>query len=147
MTVRVPVLALDSTATVAVISVEDLTLTELAFTPLPEKLTDAPLTNPVPLIVTPCVPPLSPALGVTDSTLGRALTVKPAASEPTPSSGFLTVTVRASAGALGETVMPTVNSVEFFTVFELTVMPVPENVAVAPLTNPVPLTVMLVEAP
>ena len=141
MTVRVPVLALDSTATVAVISVEDLTLTELAFTPLPEKLTDAPLTNPVPLIVTPCVPPLSPALGVTDSTFGPALTVKALASEPSPSSGFVTVTVRASVPALAETLTSAVSSVEDLKVVEA-VMPLPEKLTEAPLTKPLPLIVI-----
>jgi hypothetical protein len=56
---------------------------------------------------------------------------------------LVTVTLLAAAAAVEATVTVAVSWVELTKVVELTVMPVPENEAVAPLTKPVPLIVML----
>ena len=75
-------------------------------------------------------------------TVGAALTVKAFDSEPAPSSGLVTVTVRAPVLADAVMLMLAVSSVEEMKLVELTVMPAPENVTAAPLTKPVPLIVI-----
>ncbi len=76
-------------------------------------------------------------------TVGAALTVKTLVPVPTPASGLVTVTLRVPvvatrgdrdvSGERGRTTK----------VVELTVIPVPEKVAAAPETNPVPVIVMV----
>ena len=61
--------------------------------------------------------------------------------EPLPTSGLVTVTVRALAVALDATVTLAVSEVAETNVVEFNVIPVPEKEAVAPLTNPVPVIV------
>jgi hypothetical protein len=58
-----------------------------------------------------------------------------------PPPGFVTVTFRAPAGAAEAMSTLTVNVVAETNVVEFTVIPEPENVATAPLRNPVPVTV------
>ncbi len=60
---------------------------------------------------------------------------------PTPASGLVTVTLLAPVVAEPEMVMLAVSEVALTKVVELTVMPVPEKVAAAPETNPVPVIV------
>ena len=73
-----------------------------------------------------------------------ALTVKMPVPVPVPASGLVTVTLRAPVVALPAIVMFAVSEVELTKVVELTVIPVPEKLAVshAPLTKPVPVIVM-----
>jgi hypothetical protein len=71
------------------------------------------------------------------------LTVNMLVPVPTPASELVTVRLRAPVAAEGSMLMFPVSEVALLNVTELTVMPVPENVTVAPLTKPVPLMVML----
>jgi len=73
------------------------------------------------------------------------LTVKHPPHVACPASGLVTVTLRTPVVAPLAIVMFAVNDVEVLNVVELTVMPVPENVALAPLTNPVPTSPMFCE--
>ena len=70
-------------------------------------------------------------------TVGPALTVN-ALAEPTPASGFVTITARVPVAAVPSTVTLAVSSVEDLNVVEATVTPAP-NDAVAPLTKFLPL--------
>jgi len=69
------------------------------------------------------------------------LTVKIEPLVELPASGFVTVMVLEPTVAPPAIVTFTVSVVEFTKVVELTVMPVPEKVVVAPLTKPVPVSV------
>ena len=69
------------------------------------------------------------------------MTVKQALQEPIPASGFVTVTLRAPVAAPAAIMMFAVSCVELTKVVELTVMPLPEKVTLAPLTKLVPFTV------
>jgi hypothetical protein len=71
------------------------------------------------------------------------LTVKHPVQVPTPASGLVTRTSPAPVVAPAKTVTLAVSWVADTNVVEFTVMPEAENVAAAPETNPVPLTVML----
>src|ERR1019366_8111927 len=88
------------------------------------------------------VAPSSREDGVVEVTVGAALTVKIPVPVPTPASGLVTVTFPAPVVAPEEIVMLAVSVVALTKVVELTVIPLPEKVAAAPLTNPVPVTVM-----
>jgi hypothetical protein len=77
-----------------------------------------------------------------EDTVGAAFTVKQFVHEPLPASGLVTVTLPAPVVAPAETVMLAVTEVEDTKVVEFTVIPDPENVAAAPLTNPVPVIVI-----
>ena len=103
----------------------------------------APFTNPVPVIVTFLVVPRAQALGVAEVTVGPVLTVNTPAPVAVPASGLTTVTLRAPVAAAPVIVMFAVSDVPLTKVVELTVSPVPEKVAVAPFTNPVPVIVMV----
>ena len=123
--------------------VELVNVTLLTVNP-PEIVTVAPLTNPVPMMLNDTVWPLvticcSVEFGVV--IVGAALTVKQPEHEPKPASGFVTVTFRAPVVAPAAIVMFAVTCVAETNVVELTVMPLPEKVAAAPLANPVPFTV------
>ena len=61
--------------------------------------------------------------------------------EPLPASGLVTVTLPAPVAAPEDTVTLAVSEVAETNVVEFTVIPVPENAALAPLTNPVPVIV------
>jgi len=74
-------------------------------------------------------------------TVGPALTVNVPA-DPTPASGFVTVTLRAPVLAPGSIVMLAISSVEDLNVVELTAIPEP-NDAAAPLTKFLPLIVIV----
>ena len=60
-----------------------------------------------------------------------------------PVSGLVTVRLRRPVAAPAAIVAFTVSDVALFHVVEFTVMPVPENAAMAPFTKPVPVTVRL----
>ena len=70
------------------------------------------------------------------------MTVKTLLPVPVPASGLVTVTLRAPVLAFEAIVMFAVRWPESTKLVELTVMPVPENAALAPLTKPVPVIVM-----
>ena len=112
----------------------------------PEMETVAPLTKFVPVIVNVVDVPLATTfwlLDVGNVIVGPAFTVKQPVQVPVPWSGLVTVTSRAApVGAPAETEMFAVSWVAETNVVEFTVIPVPENVAFAPFTNPVPVTVM-----
>ena len=142
LTVREPVLAPASTETLALSSVELTKLVDSTVTPAPKDEV-APLTKFVPLIAIVCLlAPWPRELGLVDSTVGPASTVKAAAFEPTPASGLVTVTVRAPVLAPGSTVTLAVSSVDDLKVVELTVTPAPKD-DVAPLTKFAPLIVIV----
>lgn len=97
--------------------------------PLPEKDAVAPLWKPVPVMVTVRLDrPCRYELGLNEMIVGRAFTVNALASEATPASRFVTVTLRDPTVAVVEIEMLTVRCVEFVLVTELTVIPVPEKV-------------------
>ena len=77
-------------------------------------------------------------MGVTDVMTGPVLTVKQPAHDPTPPSGFVTVTSRAPTGAVDATEIISVSNVELVNVTDLTVTPEPLTATVAPETKPVP---------
>jgi hypothetical protein len=89
------------------------------------------------------VAPLSPELGLVEVTVGAALTVNTFVPVPAPASGLVTVTLRVPVVAPDAIVMFAVSDVALTNVVELTVIPVPENDADAPLTKPVPVIVTL----
>ena len=68
--------------------------------------------------------------------------MKALASEPTPASGLVTVTVRVPVAAPDSTVMFAVSSVELTKLVDSTVIPAPKD-EVAPLTKLVPLIVIV----
>lgn len=136
----------------ALLDIETFTVSVVAFTKvvertvmlLPEKAVArlAPLTKSVPVTVKLWF--TAPALsdeGDTPVIVGAGLTVKIAPLVPLPASGFVTVMVLDPTVAPPAMVTLTVSVVALTKVVELTVMPVPENVGVAPLTKPVPDTV------
>ena len=127
----------------AVSEVAPTKVVELTVIPVPEKVAAAPVTNPVPVIVMFwLVAPSSREDGVVEATVGAALIVKTPVPVPTPASGLVTVMLPVPVGAPCETVMLAVSEVALPNVVELTVIPVPEKVAAAPVTNPVPVIVM-----
>ena len=129
VTFRVPVAAPPESEMLTVSCVELLRVTELTVIPLPEKATDAPLTKPVPVKTMLWFErPWRRELGLSEVIVGRAFTVNPPASEPTPPSRLVTVTVWEPRVAVVVSVMVTVRCVEFVRVTELTVIPVPEKV-------------------
>ena len=69
------------------------------------------------------------------------MTVKTLAPVPVPESGLVTVTLRGPAVALPARLTLSVSSVDESTVVELTVIPVPEKDAEAPLRKCEPVTV------
>jgi hypothetical protein len=143
VTPRAPVVAFAATVMLAVNEVALTNVVEFTVMPVPENVAAAPDTNPVPVIVMSwLVAPCPRDAGLVDVTVGAALTVKTLAPVPTPASGFVTVTSRAPVVAFEATVMLAVSEVALTNVVEFTVMPVPENVAAAPETNPVPVIVM-----
>jgi hypothetical protein len=143
LTLRAPVVAPELIVTFAVSWVELTKLVELTVTPVPEKDAVAPFRKLVPLRATFwLVAPWPSAFGFVEVTVGAPLTVKQPEHEPTPVSGFVTVTLRAPVVATELMEMLAVSWVELTKLVELTVMPVPEKDAVAPFTKLVPLTVM-----
>ena len=76
-------------------------------------------------------------------TVGAALTVKIPVLVAVVPSPLVSVTLRVPVGAPEVIVMLAVSEVELTKVVELTVIPVPEKVAAAPLTKFVPVIVML----
>ena len=136
-TVRGPGLAPESIEIFADSSVEDLNVVELTVMPEPNEGL-ALLEKPPPLIVIVwSVAPWGFELGLTLVTLGAAVTVK-ALAEPTPASGFVTVTARVPVAAVPSTVTLAISSLEDLNVVELTVMPAPNDV-LAPLAKFLPL--------
>jgi hypothetical protein len=118
-------------------------VTELTVTPAPnEEASEAPLTKPLPLIVTVWFEaPWPRELGLVEVTVGAALTVKIAVPVAELLSGLVTVTSRVPVVALELMLMFAVSELELLKVTELTVIPAPENETVAPLTKPPPLIV------
>jgi hypothetical protein len=144
VTLRVPVVAPDAIAMFAVSDVALLNVVELTVIPVPENDADAPVTKFVPVIVTlKLVAPWSPELGLVEVTVGAALTVNTPVPVPTPPSGLVTVTLRAPVVAPAAIAMFAVSCVALTNVVELTVIPVPENDADAPVTKFVPVIVTL----
>jgi hypothetical protein len=147
MTVRLraPVAADGAMLMFPVSEVALLNVTELTVMPVPENVTFAPLTKPVPLMVMFWFDaPWPRPLGLVELTVGPALTVKPFVLVPTPASPFVSVTSRVPTVAVAETVMLAVSCVELTKVVELTVIPFPnEEASEAPLTKPLPPIVML----
>jgi hypothetical protein len=140
VTVRTPVAAPDSTVILAVSSVELTKLVDSTVIPVPKDAV-APEAKLLPLTVIVCLlAPWPRELGVVDSMVGPALTVKPLSSDAESPSGFVMLTVRPPVVALDATVMFAFSSVELTNVVELSVTPVPENDTVAPLTKFVPIT-------
>ena len=105
--------------------------------------TVAPLTKFVPMTVTVSVVFLGDDEGLVEVTVGPALTVKQPVHDPLPVFKLVTVTLRAPVVAPAAIVMLAVTWVALLNVVELTVMPVPENEAVAPLAKFVPVIAML----
>jgi hypothetical protein len=122
---------------VAVIVVAFTTVTPVAA--VPPIVTVAPLTNPVPAIVTLVPPPIGPEFGVIELTVGGGTNVKQAEQVPDCVSGFVTTTFTVPATCAG---VVAVIVVAFTTVTP--VAAVPPMVTVAPPTKPVPLIVTLV---
>jgi hypothetical protein len=146
VTLRAPVVAPAAIAMFAVSCVALTNVVELTVIPVPENdaASPVPLTKLVPVIVTlKLVAPLSPELGLVEVTVGPALTVNTFVPVPTPPSGLVTVTLRVPVVAPDAIVMFAVSDVALTNVVELTVIPVPENDADAPLTKPVPVIVTL----
>ena len=142
-TLRTPVVAELEMVMLAVSVVAFTKVVELTVIPVPEKEAMAPLTKFVPKIeMFWLVAPWPRDDGLVEVTVGAALTVKTLVPVPTPASGLVTVTLLAPVVADGETVMLAVSEVALTKAVELTVIPVPEKVATAPVTNPVPLIVM-----
>ena len=84
--------------------VELFRVTEMMLIPLPENATSTPLTKLVPVTVMFCAPdPRAFEFGLSDVTVGRALTVKPLFTVTDPPSGFETVTSRSPVAAEVET--------------------------------------------
>jgi hypothetical protein len=140
---RVPVVALVAIVMLTVIWVLLLKVVELTVMPDPENVTVAPLTTLAPVIETLWVVFRKPKFGVAEVTVGAGATVKQFEHEPAPVSGFVTVMLRAPVVAPAVIVMLTVIWVLLLKVVELTVIPVPENVATAPTAKLVPVRVML----
>jgi hypothetical protein len=112
--------------------------------PVKEAESGGPPTNPEPLTV--MLWPVDPwprLEGLMDEIVGAAFTVKQLEHDPSPASGSVTVTLLVPVVALAVIEIIAVSDVDETNDVELTVIPVPENVAVAPLTNPVPVIVML----
>jgi hypothetical protein len=149
VTLREFAVAFPATVMLAVSDVAETNVVEFTVIPVPEKLVLAPEANPEPLIVMFWLAaPWPRELGLVDATVGAAFTVKQLEHDPTPASGFVTVTLPAPVVAFPATVMLAVSDVAETNVVEFTVMPDPENVAAAPLTNPDPVIVMFwVDAP
>jgi hypothetical protein len=144
-TSRAPVLAVEETVTLAVSWVELLNVVELTVIPDPNDAASVgPLMKPVPVIVMFwLVAPCPRELGLSEEIVGAALTLKTPLPVPTPASGLVTVTLPAPVLAVEEMLMFAVSWVELTNVVELTVIPEPENTALAPLTKPVPVMVTL----
>jgi hypothetical protein len=143
VTLLVPVVALEETVMLAVREVEETNVVEFTVIPVPEKDAAAPLTNPVPVIVIDWLDaPWPRELGLVDETVGAALTVKQLEHEPVWVSGFVIVTLLVPVVAFEATVTFAVMEVEETNVVEFTVIPVPENEALAPLTKFVPVIVI-----
>jgi hypothetical protein len=115
-------------------------LTEM---PEPENKTVAPLTNPVPVMTTFPVVPEPLDAGLVEVGIGAAATVNAPVFVRVPPSGFVTVTSLLPVVAVAAIVMLTVSCVALLNVVELTVIPDPENVTVAPLTKFVPVIVIV----
>jgi hypothetical protein len=143
VTLRAPVAAPPLIETLAVSDVALTKVVELTVIPVPENEAVAPLSKPEPVTVTlKLVAPWSPELGLAEVTVLADPTIK-TAPEPTSPSGFVTVIVRDPVEALPPIEMLAVRDELLLNDAELTVIPVPENEIVAPLTKFVPLIVTL----
>jgi hypothetical protein len=142
VTFRTPAAALAATVMLAVKDVELKNVVELTVIPVPENVTVAPEMKPVPVIVTVwLLAPCPRELGLVDVTAGAGFTVNAPVPVATSPSGLVTTTLRAPVAALPEIVMFALSEVELTKETELTVMPDPENPAVAPETKLVPVIV------
>ena len=86
---------------------------------------------------------LAPEPEVSYDTFVVPVTVKSDEPVPEPASGFVTLTLLATAGAEVAMLIFSVTWVELLKVVLFTVMPVPEKVALEPFAKPVPLRTML----
>lgn len=110
--------------------------------PVPENDAIAPLAKLAPTTVTFwAVAPCPSDDGLVDDTVGPALTLKHPVHEPDAPPGSVTVTSREPMVADVATETFAVTWLESTKLVELTVIPVPENDAAAPLTKLVPVTV------
>jgi hypothetical protein len=141
VTFRAVLLALLAIVMLTLREVELTNDVEFTVIPPPAKATVAPEAKPVPLMVTVRVELCAPELGEVEVTVGAALTVKTLVPVPVPPSGLVTLTFPAPVVAFAATVMLAISEVELTNVVEFTVIPVAENAAVAPDTNPVPVIV------
>jgi hypothetical protein len=147
VTERAPVAAPAAIVNVAVIWVALATFTEETVTPVPETLTVAPVSKLVPVRVTVRVPPTSSVLGDCAVRVGAAPTVSEPLDVALVPSVLVTVTDRVPMAAPAVTVNVAVICVELVTLTDETVTPVPEALTVAPLSNPVPVSVTVREPP
>ena len=141
VTLRVPVVALEAMVTFAVTCVALLNVVLLTVIPEPENDAPAPFWKPVPVMTTlrfvaPCPPEVAAV------TVGNAFTVNTLVPTPVPASGFTTVMLPPPKAAAPAIVMFAVTWFALLNVVELTVIPAPENAAVAPLTKPLPAITM-----
>jgi hypothetical protein len=130
----------------AVNEVELTNVVEFTVIPVPENETanPEPLSKLVPVIVMFwLVAPWPRELGLVDVTVGPAFTVNAPVAVATSPSGLVTETLRDPVAALPEIVMLAVTEVALTKLTELTVIPDPENPAVAPDTKFVPVIVIV----
>ena len=143
VTGRVPTVALVSMEMLAVIVVALTNADELTVIPGPNEVTVAVFRKPVPVkVIVWLAAPCPRDEGLVLVTVGVAATVKHAVHEPDWVSVFATVMFRAPGVAFVAMSMFTVSCVEESRVVEFTVIPVPENEAVAPAAKLVPVTTM-----
>ena len=144
VTLPAPVAAVPEIVTLAVSEVALTNAVEFTVIPDPENAAVAPVTKPVPVIVTFWLTaPWPREPGLVEVTVGAALTVNAALLVTLLPSPFATVTLREPVVAVLATVMFAVSEVELTNVVEFTVIPVPENETAsdAPPSNPVPVIV------
>ncbi len=143
VTSRAPVVALPEIVMFTVTCVLLLYVVELIVIPEPENATVAPVTKPVPeMAMFWLTAPWFRNDGLVDTPVSAGVTVKMPVPTPMPPSGLVTVMSRRPTVAPTARVMFAVTWVALVNVVELTVMPVPENVAAAPLAKPVPAITM-----
>jgi hypothetical protein len=139
---RAETVALGAMVTLAVSEVALLKVVEFTVMPVPLRVTAAPVTKPVPVMVSSWLTaPWPRVAGLTEVKAGAAFTVKAPFAVTVPPSVLVIVRFRADTVALGAMVTFAVSEVALLKVVEFTVIPVPLRVTVAPVTKPVPVIV------
>jgi hypothetical protein len=140
---RTPVNAVEATVTLARTRVESTNEVTALVMPVPNTATFAPSAKFAPVTSIVVVRPLMMDEGVTASINGAGVTVKPLTMAAVPPSGLMTVTSRSPGAAVAATDNINVSSVGLTYVRDWTVIPVPEKPMIDPLTNPLPITLMV----